>query len=117
MIRAKGIAFGDGMREIRPVMDAYYELNVLPTGEDPGYKKKDRKPRPVRRQRRAKKGRKQSMNTRELLIIASVAFPLILGLLFATVLLRHETVYILYMAAAYSWMAIVLYANCRRRRR
>lgn len=117
MIRAKGITFGDGMREIRPVMDAYYALDALPVGEDPGYRKKDRKPRPVRRQRRAKKGRRQSMNTRELLIIASVTFPLILGLLFATVLLRHETVYILYMAAAYSWMTIVLYANCRRRRR
>ena len=117
MIKAKGIVFGSGMREIHPVMDAYYALDALPVGEDPGYRKKGRKPRPVRRQRHAKKGRRQAMNTRELLIIASVAFPLILGLMFATVLLRHETVYILYMAAAYSWMAIVLYANCRRRRR
>lgn len=114
------IVFGDGMREIRPVIPeetcGSMALAVFPVEDSPAHKK-DRKPKPVKRQRKVKKGTRQIMKLREMLIITSVALPIIIGAVFATVLLRHLPLYITYMAAAYIWMGIVLYANCRRRKR
>lgn len=115
------IVFGDGMREIRPEMPEEIcgsdALAVFPVDDSPVHRKKDRKPKPVKRQRKVKKGTRKVMKLREMLIITSVALPIIMGAVFATVLLRHLPLYITYMAAAYIWMGVVLYANCRRRKR
>lgn len=97
------IVFGDGMREIRPVMDGFYELDVFPV---------ERRKIVVRKRKR----RKQALSVREAIVICSCYGPLIFGLIFGTLMVRHTALYMIYWTIAILWNALVLYANKKERR-
>lgn len=103
MIKAKGIVFGDGMREIRP------ETTQEPVLEYIGVQ-------PRRCVSKKEKGRKSPLSVREALILISCYGPMIFGIIFATLMLKHEALYITYWSLAFIWNGIVLYANRKGRR-
>lgn len=94
MITAKGITFGDGMTEI---FAPKQEIEVFD----------------INRPRRRKK---QAMSIREILVLVSCAAPIILGLTFLTVMIRHTAFYIVYWMAVWTWVGLVFYANSKARR-
>ena len=103
MIKAKGIVFGDGMREIRP------ETTQEPVLEYIGVQ-------PRRCVSKKGKGRKSALSAREALILASCFGPMIFGLIFATLMIRHEVFYMAYWTATFLWSGFVFYANKKGRR-
>ena len=91
MLYSRDLVFGDGMTEIT----APQTLEVF---EVP--KRKHREPK--------------EMTTREILIIMSVCAPIMIGWVFATVMIRHELFYIGYWSLVWLWAGVVIYANTRR---
>lgn len=91
MLYSRDLVFGDGMTEIT----APQTLEVF---EVP--KRKHREPK--------------EMTTREILIIMSVCAPIMIGWVFATVMIRHTWLYICYWLITWSWASFVIYANTRR---
>jgi len=103
MIKAKGISYGNGMREIRP------ESTQEPVLEYIGVQPKRYAPK-------RGKGRKSVLSAREVLILASCFGPMIFGLIFATLMIRHEAFYMAYWTATFLWSGFVFYANKKGRR-
>lgn len=101
MIHAAGVSFGNGMREIFPERkDHQPQLDVIQV-----------RPRKRKRERKDKK----KLTVREMVILVSCFGPVIFGMTFATVMLRHEVFYIAYWMTCWIWCGFVLFANTTRK--
>lgn len=118
MIKARGVVFGDGLTELIPEDTEEKVIYLDEKKEKTGSQKTEK--RHFKDDIRGKSAnRSAKMSIHDGLIILSVVMPFVFGFLWATVLVRHEVVYVIYWHLTFAWMALVLYANrgkrkCRR---
>ena len=97
---SREIVFGDGMTEITapPQNIEVFDINTRKRAQTP-------------------ESGLQALSIREAMIIASCAAPVILGITFLTVMIRHTALYLVYWVAVWAWLGLVVYANTKARRR
>lgn len=100
-VKASGVVFGDGLREIRACQP---ELDVLTVY-------------PRKHTQKSKNAKNTAMSAREIAVLVSCIAPLCIGWAFLTVMLKHEAIYITYWLTVWAWWGFVLYANKKRVRR
>ena len=110
MIKARGVVFGDGMTELIPEGPEEKVIFLDDQKEKTGNQKSEK--RHFEDDIRGKSAnRSTKMQIHDILIILSVVLPFVFGFFWASDLLQHEAVYIVYWELTFAWMAFVLYAN------